>query len=164
MVPTLTHKGILRKIKVVISSESFLLTSILGILPIHLACVNGHLEVVAYLLSVGALLNDQSNSLRLSPLYCAAEKGHAKLVDFLASMGADVNCKTNKGVFPLYMAAQHGDMEVVKVLVARGARIHEYWNKPSNNAIGVAKLKKHYAVVRYLQSNGGSAPPPCLIQ
>jgi len=60
-----------------------------GDLPIHLAALSGHTELVDYFITLGIDVNAKGNS-GVTPLHLAAGKGHLETVQFLLTKGADV--------------------------------------------------------------------------
>ena len=76
-----------------------------GWLPLHEACNYGHLEVVKFLLSVGAKsrINDRGGREceGITPMHDAAENGHLDIARLLLSNGASVIMKSDRGETPL---------------------------------------------------------------
>ncbi|EAY15147.1 hypothetical protein TVAG_392640 [Trichomonas vaginalis G3] len=81
------------------------------------ASLNGHLEVVKYLISVGAYKEVKAKD-GSTPLICASEAGHLEVVKYLISVGADKDAKTNDGKTPLSFAKN----EVRDYLLSIGAK------------------------------------------
>lgn len=74
-----------------------------GDAALHLASRNGHLEVVEFLLSMGAEVNLQNN-FSCTPLSLAVSHGHLEIVKLLIRHGSDVNERDNLGASPLLLA------------------------------------------------------------
>jgi ankyrin repeat protein len=87
-----------------------------GITALHLACSNGHHEVVDVLMRHGVKVNYPQSS--NSPLHAACSAGHVYVVKTLLDHNADVNVGS---ITPLYNAYSEEHLEVVKLLVANGA-------------------------------------------
>jgi len=64
--------------------------------PLHLACVNGQLDVAERLLDAGAELEGRSVA-AATPLVEAVRSARPKLVQLLLSRGANVDCVTRNG-------------------------------------------------------------------
>ncbi|KXZ44507.1 hypothetical protein GPECTOR_66g235 [Gonium pectorale] len=88
--------------------------------PLHVACGQGHLEVVRALLAAGASTGAALPS-GATPLYIACEHGHAEVVEELIGAGADVHAAMTAGGSPLHVACGQGHLEVVRALLAAGA-------------------------------------------
>ncbi|EAX97244.1 hypothetical protein TVAG_037510 [Trichomonas vaginalis G3] len=64
--------------------------------PLIIASYTGHLEVVQYLISIGANKETKNNG-GWTPLICASDYGYLEVVKYLISVGADKEAKNNKG-------------------------------------------------------------------
>ncbi|KAJ8716272.1 hypothetical protein PYW08_013557 [Mythimna loreyi] len=76
-----------------------------GWLPLHEACIHGHVAVADILISSGANVNDRggSNCDGITPLYDAASNGHLDVVQLLLEKGAIPTLKTDFGETPLHV-------------------------------------------------------------
>ncbi|CAG2228498.1 unnamed protein product [Mytilus edulis] len=97
---------------------------------LHLACQNGHIEVIKLLIDVGMNINDTTNS-GSTPLHkacqedqkgwsashVACQNGHIEVVKLLIDVGMNINDTTNSGSTPLHKACQKGHYETVKFLL-----------------------------------------------
>ncbi|GBP19352.1 Tonsoku-like protein [Eumeta japonica] len=74
-----------------------------GWLPLHEACIHGHLEIANILIDHGAHINDRggANCEGITPLYDAASNGHLDVVHLLLDKGAIPTVKTDFGETPL---------------------------------------------------------------
>ena len=102
-------------------------------------CKSGDLEVVMYLVSQGADVQNRDNW----AVREASKNGHLEVVKYLVSQGADVQAKDNWAV---RVASQNGHLEVVMYLVSQGA--------DNNWAVQQASANGHLEVVKYLVSQG----------
>lgn len=93
---------------------------------IHGAAAGGHVEVVSYLLQVGAnpeapvdpwYEGDYAGG--TGALHCAAQNNHPKVLELLLSRGADINKKSwwPHLLTPLHTAASADNLEAVKALL-----------------------------------------------
>lgn len=77
-----------------------------GITPLFVACVEGSLKMVEYLIEVGANVNYNGNKYGASPLMAASTNGNIPIIKCLISNGADVNTAQKDGYTPLMAACQ----------------------------------------------------------
>jgi ankyrin repeat protein len=77
----------------------------------HAAADEGHLDVVKYLISLGAHVNVGDNR-GWTPLHMAAFFGHLSIVQFLVQSGADTNIRDKWGLTALDWARQWDNPEV----------------------------------------------------
>lgn len=83
--------------------------------PLHVASLNGKLNIVEYLLKSGADINAQDVQ-KMTPLHLAAMRGHLDIVKFLVSKGADLDMTNNKNILAIDIARQKNQVEVVAYL------------------------------------------------
>ena len=129
--------------------------------PLRLASGGGHLEVVKYLVSAGANLEER-DSYGSTPLHQASYRGHLEVVEYLVGTGAFLEATSNMGYTPLLFASAWNRLEVVKFLVEAGADIDatgcngdtplsKAWHR---NNLGIVKFleeaKAHQNHVQYL--------------
>lgn len=92
-----------------------------GWTPLAYAASSGQLEVVRYLIEVGAKVDAESAN-GTTPLMMAARGGHATTIDLLMAKGADVNHRNENGASALAWADRGGFFEIEKTLRQRGAK------------------------------------------
>ena len=109
------------------------------------AAKNGHLSVVAHLLSADPALVHATDSYRKTPLHWAAERDHVDVARALLDAGADLEARTSWGATPLDWAATMGSSKVADLLLARGAK--------GMNLVTAASLGKLDLVSKYLDSS-----------
>ncbi len=110
-----------------------------------IASYYGKLDVVKYLVSIGANIHKNGND--NSALYNATRNGHLEMIQYLVSMGADIHSDND---YTLRCAATKGFLNVVQYLVSIGANIHAY----DDYALRYAAGNGHLEVVKYLVSVG----------
>jgi ankyrin repeat protein len=123
----------------------------IGLKALHVACVEGHLHIVEYLVSKAGVNVEtttnglRNNALHCTALHCAAYCGHVELVRYLVeTLGANVEATNASGNTTLHCACDGGHLEIVQYLVAiAGANVQ------ASNALGDTPL--HAACVGYLQ-------------
>jgi ankyrin repeat protein len=117
--------------------------------------VNGHLESMTALLSIGCdanLCNDGNNG--NSPIYMAAQNGHATCIKELFSCSGDVHKCNRDGESPIYIAARNGHADCITLLVSLGGNV----NTCANNDISpifTAACRGHAACITALVTLGG---------
>lgn len=81
-----------------------------------MASQNNESSAVTFLLAVGASVNGEGNSPRVTPLGCAAARGHGAVCRLLIDARADVNAADENGKTPLHIAEAAKQSEIVKLL------------------------------------------------
>ena len=88
--------------------------------PLYWAALQGHVEVVKFLLSREDVEVNAANNARETPLLLAADHGHAEVVKvLLGTADVKVNVANSQGARPLHVAAEKGRIEVVKLLLGQ---------------------------------------------
>lgn len=118
------EKGRLSQIKAILTGnpESVNAKDGRNITPLHYAAVNGHIEVVKYLIAKGAKINSRNN-IGITPLYGAVSADRCEAVKLLIAHGANVNDAANEGAVPLHAAVSR---EIAELLVAHGADVKAF--------------------------------------
>ena len=86
--------------------------------PMHLACQNGHeqvVEAIATMVPQWVDSSDADNQMR-TPLHVASEKGYVQVVETLVKQKAKLKAMKD-GITPIHMAVRKGYIDVVKVLL-----------------------------------------------
>ncbi|KAJ8674380.1 hypothetical protein QAD02_005642 [Eretmocerus hayati] len=104
---------------------------------LHLASEVGFLEIVKYLVSLGADINVE-DSLDLKPIHHAAQKAHKDVVEYFVNQGMGINVCNSMNQTLLFYAKDKNHQELVEYLLANGIDIH------STDSMGVTAL--HMAV------------------
>jgi ankyrin repeat protein len=119
--------------------------------PLHLACVDGTLEVVQYLVEKVSTDIYATNSYGDSPLHIASRKGYIEIVKYLAENGADINAVEKDGFTSLHFACVWGSLKAVQFLVDM-CRADIY----AMSASGDANKRGMVQVVQYLGETCGA--------
>jgi ankyrin repeat protein len=114
-----------------------------GYSPLHVAALNGDLEMLELLTSHGADLNIRSsNSEGWGPLHIAADQKKIEIARLLIAQGADLNLQSSKkGWTPLYLAVVNGNYQMAQFLIEKGSEV----NLPSRQTLWTPL---HEAVLR----------------
>lgn len=84
--------------------------------PVMYACMNGHLDVVEFLIENGAPVNFVCCFDKNSLLHYACMGGHGEVVKYLVEKGADTNAVNKEVLRPIIFASESGSFEAVKIL------------------------------------------------
>ncbi|KAF0725556.1 hypothetical protein Ae201684_015998 [Aphanomyces euteiches] len=98
-----------------------------GLTPLHLASLNGHLDIVQELLARGASVNAANNVMQeMVERHCILLRGTDILdvVQELLARGASADVANNFGMTALHRASKEGELEILKVLLDAGANTH----------------------------------------
>ena len=120
----------------------------------HLACFNGHTDVVSILLAAGSSPEVTTNSL-MTPLMMGSWNGHSVVVSILLTSGADPNLADNDRWTPLMVGSGNGHNEVVQILLEAKADPNAR-NKDGVTAIYMASKNGHSVVVSTLLTSGAN--------
>uniref|UniRef100_A0A671S4X6 Ankyrin repeat and KH domain-containing protein 1-like n=1 Tax=Sinocyclocheilus anshuiensis TaxID=1608454 RepID=A0A671S4X6_9TELE len=125
----------------------------LGISPLMLAAMNGHVPAVKLLLDMGSDINAQIETNRNTALTLACFQGRAEVVSLLLDRKANVEHRAKTGLTPLMEAASGGYAEVGRVLLDKGADVNAPPVPSSRDtALTIAADKGHYKFCELLIS------------
>jgi ankyrin repeat protein len=119
-----------------------------NIMPLHWACMKGHVHVVIEFLEHGADI-ESTTSYGRTPLYFACANGHVAVVNELLSRGANTEVKDHLGDTPLHDASWNGHVEIAHALLSGGADILAANNR-GELPIRIAANVRHLAVTKCL--------------
>ena len=102
------------------------------------ASCNGDLEIIKYLVSLGADIHADNDS----AIAYTSRNGHLEVVKYLISVGEDIHVENN---YAITYASENGHLEVIKNLVSIGAK----YQTDDAYAIRWASRNVHLEVVRY---------------
>lgn len=121
--------------------------------PLHLAAVEGYLEIVKLLIERGADVEPEDRW-GSKPVMEAHEKGHKEVVETLVKAGAHV--ETNLGLNlskRLMQYCAHGSLDLVKEMLMGGAKA-TFTDKEMRSPLHLACAEGHFEVARLLLLNG----------
>jgi hypothetical protein len=122
--------------------------------PLHMACNQGHAEIVQLLLAAdGVDLNQARTDVGATPLYIACDHGHTEIVQLLLAVeGVDVNhARTADGGTPLYAACDEGHAAVVQLLLAvDGVDVNQARTDDGATPLHIAAYNGHLPITQYL--------------
>ena len=132
------------------TAESYLM---LGRTALHLAALQGNVEIARLLIQCGASVNEIYTGYR-TPLHEAASRGHSAITMLLLQKGAPVDACDESRYRPLHAACMAGSYDVARLLLQRGANLHSVGNdffQPIHHAAQDGGLP---ALISLLAANG----------
>ncbi|XP_050791943.1 ankyrin repeat domain-containing protein 7 isoform X10 [Gopherus flavomarginatus] len=120
--------------------------------PLHLACANGHSDIVNYLVDNKCKLNLCDNDNR-SPLMKAVQCQQEKCATMLLEHGADPNLVDVNSNTALHLAAQTANISLVVQLLEYNAHIDSQ-NKEGYTPLTIAITENHQEMVEFLLRKG----------
>ncbi|XP_071123596.1 fibronectin type 3 and ankyrin repeat domains 1 protein-like [Mytilus edulis] len=126
-----------------------------GRTPLMYAAMEGHLEVVMYLVTHGSQL-DATDGHGQTPLMLAAERGHLEVVMYLVTHGSQLEATDHIGWTPLMLAAWEGQLEVVMFLVTHGSQLEARDTLDGETALYCAAQNGQIDTTKWLIDQGCS--------
>ncbi|KAF4873482.1 Ankyrin repeat and KH domain-containing protein 1 [Colletotrichum siamense] len=121
------------------------------------ASEGGHIEVVDWLLSVGAKVNADPSVYGKTALQAASDGGHIEVVELLLSAGANPNAGPGAlGQTALQAASACGHIEVVERLLSAGANVNAEPSERGETALQSASRGGYIDTVELLLSAGAN--------
>jgi ankyrin repeat protein len=120
--------------------------------PIDEAILNGHREVVCFLVENGASLATQPDSQKPNPFQVAIMADMASMVELLIHLGVDVNAPGFSGQKPIEDAAERGSVDSMRVLLT-------HKSTPTLYALHLAVRNNQRAAVNILKEYGIQVHP-----
>ncbi|CAC5396772.1 ASPG [Mytilus coruscus] len=125
-----------------------------GRTALHVACREGHLEVVQYLLQHGASVHAKDLD-KKTPLMDAVQNKHFSIISILVQTGAIITLQPVILAMELCRAASQEDVDTLKAWKIAGADLNES-DYDNRTALHVAVSLGHVETVKFLLDNGGS--------
>uniref|UniRef100_A0A8C3XS48 Ankyrin repeat domain 7 n=1 Tax=Chelydra serpentina TaxID=8475 RepID=A0A8C3XS48_CHESE len=129
--------------------------------PLHLACANGHSEVVTYLVDNKCKLNLCDNDNR-SPLMKAVQCQQEKCATMLLEHGADPNLVDVNSNTALHLTAQTANISLAVQLLEYNAHI-DAQNKEGYTPLTIAITENHQEMVEFLLRKGADVHFPLVV-
>ncbi len=125
-----------------------------GFPPLGLAAYMGHADIVEYLISAGANVNQAGrNPGKFTALTGAVAHSHYRVAKILVEAGAEVNYGYEGGSTPVLEAAQNGDIEILELLVSHGGDVTAE-TEQGKTAVSLATEKGHLDAAEWLRKHG----------
>lgn len=94
-----------------------------GRIPLHYACMHGHVEMVLVLVNVKPATIDAMDHDNFTPLIHAITQNQQQCVSQLIACCARIDPRNEQDYIPLNLACQHGLCEISEILLKHNARI-----------------------------------------
>ncbi|KAI4216377.1 MAG: hypothetical protein LQ351_001387 [Letrouitia transgressa] len=94
-----------------------------GRIPLHYACIHGHVGMVEVLVEQGPRTVDEKDHDSFTPLIHAVIHHHLVCVEKLLDHGSRIDPQDDTNHIPLNLACQYGSLAVTKLLLEREAKI-----------------------------------------
>ncbi len=127
-----------------------------GMPPLIMATRAGYQDIVAQLLSSGAVIDGLDSGGRTA-LMEGARYRHPEVVAFLLSSGANVNARAENGWTALMAAAYRGQAESVSAMIALGADVNASRLDSGKSVLMWGALSGNVAVVQQLLAAGADS-------
>ncbi|XP_029438099.1 palmitoyltransferase ZDHHC13 isoform X2 [Rhinatrema bivittatum] len=90
---------------------------------LHWAAINNRQELVKYLISKGAIVDQLGGDLNSTPLHWAIRQGHLQMVILLLSYGADPSLIDGEGYCSIHLAVLFQHMPIIAYFLSKGQSI-----------------------------------------
>ena len=124
-----------------------------GVMPLHVACTVGSLQIVEILIENKAAINCLTKNFQ-TPLHLASANNKYKIVRFLLENGAKLERRDKESCTPLLVAAQQGREKSLVVLLDSGA-LTTVLNKEDKSAVYLATEQNNLECLTILLSQPG---------
>ena len=128
-------------------------------MPIHIACLGGHLSVLMYLINEQQCDPSSTGQYGRTPLHSACRNGHMNIIQYLImEQGCDPALPDDNCSMPLHIACLYGQLTVVKYLI-----IEQHCDPNSKGQYGRTPLRYachngHMDIIKYLITEHGCDP------
>ncbi|NXK94646.1 ANKR7 protein, partial [Formicarius rufipectus] len=120
--------------------------------PLHLACINGHLDVVQFLVFENCNLNPRGKFMK-SPLIQAIEHQHSNCAAILLKYGANHGLRAAGGNTALHSAVLVSSKPLVELLLEYGADINVK-NELGYTPLVLAITERRKEMIEFLLQKG----------
>ncbi|RNJ56637.1 hypothetical protein D7B24_007001 [Verticillium nonalfalfae] len=120
--------------------------------PLHVACMNGHADIVRLLLSHGADASKRCST-HQTAFGLAVYNGFAEIVRMFLECGASAEGSDDDNFYPVHLAAQSGHLDLLHLLISHGADVTARSNT-GRTALYLAAAGGEMAVVKTLVEMG----------
>ena len=111
--------------------------------PLHLACRNRDLSLVALLLDRGSRAIDDKNSDGDTPLHLSCWNGDVELTTLLLDRGSAIDARNDSDQTPLLFSCRNEDVELTTLLLDRGSTAIDAKDRDGETPLDWALNKMH---------------------
>lgn len=123
---------------------------------LHWAAINNRIEIVKYLITNGAIVDQKGGNLETTPLHWAVRQGLLNMVVLLMKYGADPNSVDIEGCTCLHVASQLSQTAVVAYLIGKGMDVDQVDNNGMTPLMWAAYRSFGVDTIRLLITMGAS--------
>lgn len=127
-----------------------------GFTPLHAAIVQGHVDVVRFLVSKGADVESGFGSDGATSFYVACKFGVVEIARILQPHLQNHSKPKQNGMTPAHVAAQNGHIEIIDFLASFGPDIFHTLSDSGSTPLHLAAHQQQEAMVEKLISLGSS--------
>ncbi len=126
-----------------------------GFTPLHLATLQDDTELIDFLITKGAKINEKDAEEGYTPLHIASLYGSKKSVQTLINSGANLECEDNNFRTPLFLAIYQctthyeSRAEIIEYLIKKGANI-EAKDSENNTTLFLAAYNNKIQLVKLI--------------
>ncbi|KAL3104859.1 hypothetical protein niasHT_020425 [Heterodera trifolii] len=124
--------------------------------PLHLACADGHLQIVKLLVEEGNADIEVADSDGDTAFLCALMRNKLDIGNYLIARGARTDLTNKKGISPLHIFVKKGDFALCKFLVENGANVNQTTVSGHVTPLLIACAEGHLQIVKLLVEEGNA--------
>ena len=131
----------------------------MGSLPLHDACLNGHLDAVKYFITEQNCDPNSRGQHGFTPLHYASQGGHLNIIQYLITeLGCDPTIPNSNSSLPLHIACLNGHLNATKYLITEQNCDPNSRNRKGFTPLHYASKSGHMNVIQYLITELGCDP------
>ena len=119
--------------------------------PLHIACLNGHLNVTKYFITEQNCDPTSQNQDGWTPLHCASRGGHMNIIQYLITEKCcDPKIPKSDGALPLHIACRCGHLNVTKYFITEQNCDPTSQDQDGRTPLHYASQGGHMNIIQYL--------------
>ncbi|QOG12532.1 ankyrin repeat domain-containing protein [Arcobacter sp. FWKO B] len=115
------YNGNIQDIEIALKNNSIQSVTTAGLSPLHIAIKKRDLNIITYLLEIGADINAK-DAKGFTPIYYAVVMNHLPIAKLLLERNADTSIPNNIGNTPMHQIAFKNRVEMFELFVQYGAK------------------------------------------